>query len=156
MRVFLATAALAVALVPIGCGHDEGDTPVACLEGAGPYLRALESAPGKVRLDGGTPISDCLAENQQAGDLGTVGTALVAAETKLNAAARTDPGGEANVELGYLIGAVQRGAESTQGIHAELVRRLTAAARYSPDNQPLPAVFLDAYQRGYDAGRAEG
>ncbi len=50
----------------------------------------------------------------------------------------------------------QRGADGTDGIHAELIRRLTAAARYSPDNRPLPATFLDAYQQGFDAGHARG
>jgi hypothetical protein len=102
------------------------------------------------------PISDCLAKNQAGGDLATVGTAMVTAATKLNAEARAEPGGDANVELGYLLGAAQRGAERTDGIHAELIRRLTAAARYSPDNRPLPATFLDAYQRGFDAGHVRG
>ena len=43
----------------------------------------------------------------------------------------------ANVELGYLIGAAQRGAEETNGIHAELMRRLVAAATYSPGREVL-------------------
>jgi hypothetical protein len=37
-----------------------------------------------------------------------------------------------------------------------LIRRLTAAARYSPDNRPPPATFLEAYRRGFDAGHARG
>lgn len=138
------------------CGMQEDTTPVACLEGSGPFLRALEGAPGAVRLPGNTQISSCLVENQPGGDLTTVGTAMVAAATKLNAEARAEPGGTANVELGYLLGAAQRGAARTDGIHAELIRRLTAAARYSPDNRPLPATFLDAYQQGFDAGHARG
>ncbi len=76
--------------------------------------------------------------------------------TRLNAEARAHPGGDANVQLGYLLGAAQRGADRTEGIHAELLRRLSAAARYSPDNRPLPATFLEAYQRGFDAGEAGG
>ena len=40
-------------------------------------MKALEGAPGEVRLDGETPIGDCLAENQKGGDLATVGTAMV-------------------------------------------------------------------------------
>ena len=52
--------------------------------------------------------------------------------TELNAEARKDQGGAANVQLGYLIGAAQRGAEVADGIHAELMRRLIAAATYSP------------------------
>jgi hypothetical protein len=152
-RIVIAVSALAILG---GCGSTDSSTPVACLEGANPYLVALKSAPGTVEVKGETPISDCLVENQPGGDLATVGTAMVAAATKLNAEARADPGGTANVELGYLLGAAQRGAERTDGIHAELIRRLTASARYSPDNRPLPATFLDAYRRGYDAGHAHG
>jgi hypothetical protein len=109
-----------------------------------------------VTLSGETLISECLAENQQAGDLATVGTALVAATTRLNSEARAEPGGDANLQLGYLLGAAARGAGSTDGIHAELIRRLSTAARYSPDNQPLPAAFLSAYREGFDAGQARG
>jgi hypothetical protein len=139
-----------------GCGSTDSSTPVACREGARVYLAALSDAPGAVKLRGETPISDCLAENQSGGDLATVGTTLVAVTTKLNAEAREHPGGEANLQLGYLLGAAQRGADRTDGIHAELIRRLSAAARYNPDNRPPPATFLDAYQRGFDAGEAAG
>jgi hypothetical protein len=155
MRARIAIAVSALAILA-GCGSTDSSTPVACLEGTAPYLVVLKSAPGVVELKGETPISDCLVENQPGGDLATVGTAMVATATKLNADARADPGGPANVELGYLLGAAQRGAGKTDGIHAELIRRLTAAARYSPDNRPLPATFLDAYQRGFDAGHARG
>ena len=109
-----------------GLRQQDDSTPVACLEGRRTYLTALEDAPGEVMLDGEAPISECLAENQQAGDLATVGEAMVAAATKLNAEARAEPGGDANLQLGYLIGAAQRGAEGTEGIHADLIRRLSS------------------------------
>jgi len=155
MRARIAIAFLVLAVLG-GCGSTDGSTPVACLEGSGAYLAALENAPGAVKLQGETPISDCLAENQAGGALATVGTAMVAAATGLNAEAREKPGGAANLQLGYLLGAAQRGADGTEGIHAELLRRLAAAARYSPENRPLTATFLDAYQRGFDAGQAHG
>jgi hypothetical protein len=139
-----------------GCSSTDDGTPVACLDGAGAYVGALADAPGEVRLSGEVPISDCLAENQQAGDLAMIGAAMLSATTTLNAGARAHPGGAANLRLGYLLGAVQRGAERTSGIHAELVRRLAAAARYSPDNRPLPPSFPRAYRAGFDAGRARG
>jgi hypothetical protein len=149
-------------LVPIaaltllaGCGGDDS-TPVACLEGASPYLRALEDAPGEVRLADSAPISGCLVANQSGGDLAEVGATMLAAATELNAAARGAPGGAANLRLGYLIGAAQRGAEDTEGIHDELIRRLAAAARYSPGDRLLPPAFRRAYQRGYEAGLARG
>jgi hypothetical protein len=149
----LALAALAIVA---GCGDSDDSTPVACLDGASRYLRALEAAPGEVKLAGETPVSDCLVENQAGGDLANVGAAMLAAATKLNSEARAAPGGPANLQLGYLLGAAQRGAARSEGIHAELVRRLSAAARYSPDNRPLPPAFLRAYRRGYDAGLARG
>jgi hypothetical protein len=156
MRCLLPLAFVASLIVLGGCGSPDDSTPVACLEGAPAYLRALQDAPGQVELGGTTPISDCLAQNQAGGDLATVGAAMLTATTKLNVEARAEPGGPANLQLGYLLGAAERGADGTEGIHAELIRRLSAAARYSPDNQSLPATFLAAYQRGFDAGRARG
>jgi hypothetical protein len=154
-RIVIVFAA-AVCFVAVGCGDPSDSTPVACLEGTGAYIKALGDAPDVVKLQGETLISECLAENQQAGDLATVGTALVAAATRLNAEARAEPGGDANLQLGYLLGAAERGGENTDGIHAELIRRLSSAARYSPDNRPLPAAFLSAYREGFDAGQARG
>jgi hypothetical protein len=152
----LAIAFLVPSLLAAGCTGADDSTPVACLGGASPYLRALEAAPGAVRLADATPISACLVESQSGGDLANTGVAMLQATTRLNAEARAEPGGAANVRLGYLIGAARRGAEATEGIHAELLRRLSTAARYSPDNQPLPPAFARAYRRGYDAGVANG
>lgn len=156
MRRALAIPALALTLLAVGCGNMDDSTPAACLEGAGAYLAALGDAPGEVRLSGEVEISECLAENQQAGDLATVGAAMLGTATRLNAEARAEPGNGANLQLGYLLGAAQRGAARSEGIHDELVRRLAAGARYSPDNRPLPASFQRAYREGFDAGRAQG
>ena len=145
-----------LAFVAVGCGGRDDSTPVACLEGQEVYLAALDQTPGSVRLDGETPISECLAENQQGGDLATVGAAMVEVATELNAEARAAPSGPAALQLGYLVGAAERGAERTEGIHADLIRRLTVAARYAPGRQPLPPAFLRDYREGYDAGRASG
>ena len=128
-------------------------TPVACLEGADAYLDALARRARGSQARGETPISECLAENQQAGDLAKVGEAMVEAATKLNAEARAEPGGDANLQLGYLIGAAERGAEETEGIHADLIRRLTVAARFAPGRPAAPASLpRSAYERGFDAG----
>lgn len=152
-RSLLAAALLAFAI--FGCGTTDEETPTACLAGPGAYLRALEAAPGDVRLEGEAPISDCLPGNQEAGALTTVGASLVSAATRLNSEARAQPDSGAALELGYLIGAAERGAEDTEGIHAELLRRLGFAARFSPEG-PLPADFMRDYRRGFDAGRAGG
>ena len=81
---------------------------------------------------------------------------MVETATKLNAEARAEPGGPAALRLGYLLGAAQRGADRTEGIHADLLRRLTVAARYAPGREPAPAAFLAAYREGFDAGHAHG
>jgi hypothetical protein len=156
VRRRLTISLVALTLFAAGCGKGGDSTPAACLEGAGAYLRALKNAPGEVELTNSTQISDCLAENQSGGDLANVGAAMLDAATELNAAARAEPGGSANVQLGYLLGAAQRGAAGTEGIHAELIRRLSAAARYSPDNRPLPAAFTRTYREGFDAGHSRG
>jgi hypothetical protein len=155
---FVALIAFAFACLTFaaGCGSQDESTPVACLEGPAAYEKALAAAPGEVLLGGETPISDCLVRNQQGGDLATVGEAMVTVATKLNAEARAEPGGDANLQLGYLLGAAGRGASQSDGIHAELVRRLAAAARYSPDNRPLPPAFIRTYREGFDAGEARG
>ena len=87
----LSSPRLLLAAVVAGCGKQDDSTPVACLEGSSAYLGALATAPGEVRLAGETPISECLAENQQGGDLATVGEALVEAATELNGEARAEP-----------------------------------------------------------------
>ena len=147
---------VACAFALAGCGSQGESTPVACLRAAAAYEQALRSAPGEVRLAGETPISDCLASNQQAGDLAQVGEAMVLTATQLNAQARQSRGTGAALQLGYLIGAAQRGAADSEGIHSDLLRRLTVAARFAPDKQPLPPAFLREYEAGYAAGHREG
>lgn len=149
-------AAASLALAITGCGGTSDATPVACLDGAGAYLGALGDAPGEVKLSGEVPISDCLTENQRGGDLATAGVAMLEVATELNAQARAEPGGTANLQLGYLVGAATHGAEGTEGIHADLLRRLTTAARYSPGSRPLPPAFQRTYRQGYEAGQARG
>jgi hypothetical protein len=151
----VAAALIGAAIVMIGgCGNTQDDqAPVACLAGNEAYLRALESAPGQVRLAGTTPISACLVPEQDAGELANVGQEMIVAATKLNADARLDPGGPASVQLGYLLGAVSKGADA---IHTDLVRRLNSAARFSETGGTLPAGFERAFGRGYAAGRESG
>lgn len=154
--LFSVLAMVLTGAIASGCGDQDDSTPVACLEGAAAYEQALEPAPGEVRLEGETPISECLAPNQTAGDLARVGETMVEAATDLNAEARTEAGGDAAVQLGYLLGAAERGSEESEGIHSDLVRRLTVAARYAPGRQPLTEDFLAAYEEGFEAGRSGG
>ena len=78
---------------------------------------------------------------------------MIVAATKLNGEARRDPGGPAAVELGYLIGAVSKGADP---IHTDLVRRLNASAHFNEAAGALPASLERAFGRGYEAGRQSG
>ena len=145
-----ASAVLAVG----GCSSGDDDaTPDACLGPARDYVEALEAAPGAVRLAGETPISECLVPGHEPAELGE---SMIEAATELNAAARRDPSGEDTVRLGYLVGAVQRGAGETGGVHADLVRRLDAAARFAPKGGRLPVSFERAYGEGYAAGQESG
>jgi hypothetical protein len=149
--------ALVAGLVLAGCGSDDDpETPAACLADADTYLAALETAPADVRLDGTTPIGDCIVDGQDGGELAQVGEPLVTVATELNRRSQEDPGGEATVQLGYLVGAVQEAASTTGGIHQDLVIRLDAAARFSAGNAPLPASFERAFGAGYAAGQASG
>jgi hypothetical protein len=160
MRASTAIAVLAclAALAGAGCGGASRDesTPVACLAGPSAYLNALRAAPGEVRVGGDARISECLTENQDAGELATVGEAIVKAATTLNAEARAEPGGDANLQLGYLLGAAQKGADQSEGIHTDLIRRLTVAARFAPGREPLSEEFLATYAEGFDAGHSRG
>jgi hypothetical protein len=151
-------AALALLLVVAGCSSDDDEptTPVACLQPAAGYLQALEAAPAAVRLDGTTPISDCLTRGQGSGELANVGESMVSAATQLNAGARRAPGSPASLQLGYLVAAVEKGAAETGGIHADLVRRLQTAAQFSGGRGQPPASFQRAFGRGFAAGQASG
>ncbi|MGH2951245.1 MAG: hypothetical protein ACRDKX_04300 [Solirubrobacterales bacterium] len=159
MRRIAATAAGVLALLAVAaCGSDAPpETPLACLEPAPAYLRALEAAPGEVLLDGTTPISDCLVEEQGPGAQAQAGEAMIVAATRLNRELRRELDRPTAVSLGYLVGAVQEGAAATGGIHADLVRRLDAAARYpEAGGEPFPASFERAFGAGYAAGQESG
>jgi hypothetical protein len=152
-RLARAAVAAAAALLAVGagCSSDEESTPEACLVSGDAYMEALQGAPGQVELDG-TPISECLIPSQEGGELARVGEEMIVAATALNAQARRDPGGPAAVRLGYLVGATTAGADP---IHADLVRRLNAAANFSPDRAQA-ARFQAEFGRGFAAGQESG
>jgi hypothetical protein len=152
-RAALAVAATATSLI-VSCGNSQDDqAPGVCLVGNEAYLRALEKAPEPVLLGSTTPISDCLVPQQSQGQLASIGEQMIVAATKLNNEARRDPAGPAAVELGYLLGAVSKGADP---IHTDLVRRLNSSAHFSETGGALPASFERGFGRGYEAGRNSG
>jgi hypothetical protein len=152
----LTVAVALCALIATGCGEGEESAPVGCLRGPAAYLEALRQAPGEARLPGDAEISSCLVSDQQAGELARIGLALVRAATELSARAVDRADAPAAMRLGYLVGSVQRGAEQTSGIHADLVRRLEAAASLDGAGRQVPSALINAYRRGLRAGRAGG
>ena len=151
--IALAVAGATTAVLAAGCGSDPEETPSACLTGSADYVRILARAPDGVAFDDGTTISECLVPEQSGGELANVGEEMIAAATTLNAQAREEPTSLAAVQLGYLVGSVEKGSE---GIHADLVRRLNAAARFSDDGGLLPAAFERTFGQGYSAGLETG
>lgn len=137
-----------------GCGGSDPETPAACLAETDAYVEALAAAPGEVLVEDTTPIGDCLVKNQSGGELSQVGEAMIGAATRLNRAARERPGGDAALQLGYLVGAVQEAESTTGGIHRDLVLRLDSAARFSGERAGFPASFERAFGAGYAAGQA--
>jgi hypothetical protein len=151
-------AVFVLSAIVAGCGSGGGSaaTPSACLGSVNSYLGALRDAPGPVRLGGDTAISDCFSDAQGSGEFADVGQTVIKAATQLNATARQDGGGEAAVELGYLDGAVRKGARNTAATAVDLVRRLESAARFTPGGESPGAAFERAYGKGYAAGESSG
>ena len=152
--IAIAAAIACAATLAAGCGSsDSEDTPSACKSSRQDYVRILARAPEGVAFEDGTTISECLVPEQSGGELAQVGEEMIGAATTLNATAREEPTSLAAVQLGYLVGAVEKGSE---GIHADLVRRLNAAARFSQGGGLLPAEFERTFGQGYSAGLETG
>ena len=143
----LVCAGVALAAIP-GCREEDPVLASACREGPAPVLAALRAAPGEVRLDG-TPLSECLENAQDGGELRDVGTGYVIASQRLADRAERDPGGPAAEQLGYLVGAVRRATQPDQGLAYELVRRIEGEASRADARSA-------AFRRGLRAGRAGG
>ena len=142
-RVLPALAGLVVA----ACGSERAAMPPACGEGPDALLRALSAAPAPVRLADGTPISRCVERAFTDGEIQILGHAVTPAADRL-ALRRTRP---AAGRLGYLLGAVRRGAARDNGVNAELVRKLEGIA-----GTVGPAPLRVAIRRGERAGQRTG
>jgi hypothetical protein len=140
---------LAVALAACGRGGS-GTLPAACHFTDGPKTvrAALASAPAPVRVDG-TPLSKCLVREADPADVQSVGTTFVTVVGDLADIARTAPRSAAATQLGYLEGAVHRGASKTAGIHYELERRVQQELNGIDTRTPQ-------YVRGDRAGESSG
>jgi hypothetical protein len=147
-RMVVSALAL-LALATAACGQDSAPLPAACSDRPERVLAALGAAPSPVRL-AGVRLSDCVSRARSDSDLQTIGAVYTAVADSL---ARDVPRSDrATVQLGYLVGAARRGARRTNGIHAELVRRLEAVMGVDG----APTERRAAYERGIAAGASDG
>jgi hypothetical protein len=110
-------------LLVAGCGtQDQPNMPAACLDDHA-VATLLKHAPDPARFaDGKTKLSDCLVVTSDTADIQDFAREVLDEATFLRKSARRDPGGRALLELGYLRGALHRGADA--GFQDEFLRRL--------------------------------
>jgi hypothetical protein len=133
----------AVVVLLAGCAQDRPKMPTACLDDhAVPTL--LKHAPAPARFaDGKTKLSDCLVVSSDTADLQTFSVVVLNEATFL----RSHPDGRSLVKLGYLRGALHRGADG--GLQDDFLRRL--------DDELLGVdTHSPQFVRGETAGRAGG
>ena len=146
VRRSLALVALALAIPATGCREADAEYPPECSNGTRALRTALANAPdGDVSLEG-VKLSDCLVPADDAGPLASFGGAVITVSAPLAERARRGDQ-EAAVELGYLRGALERGADP--GIHDELLFRLDQELIRVDRRSP-------AFRRGEAAGRDHG
>lgn len=141
------------AVVAAGCGPTA--TPVAdgCTDEGQVVERALRSAPGTVRLPDGSRLSQCIGSGTGEADLLDVGMTFTRAADGLRVRAREEQDQAAAVQLGYLVGATRKGAAETNGVMAELQRRVELVGGRLQDEAPSLAP---AVQKGLVAGERRG
>jgi hypothetical protein len=149
-----AALGVVVALAAGGCGQNAPRMPTSCTDtDTDGYQRALEAAPGDVRLPGGVPISLCLRRVRTDAELQNLGAIVhvVAEDLALRTREHRDP--VAARRLGYLAGAVAAGAARSTGISSELARRVAVTGVGLTDLSPAIGRALAEGQR---AGQARG
>jgi hypothetical protein len=139
------------ALLLAGCGSSgPAPLPSACLGAPASIVSALERAPAPARLADGTPLSRCVRLARDDGDLQQLGVSLMQVADELRPRAAADP--VAALRMGYLVGAVRRGAAATPGIAAQLARRVEQTAALDDAGGASRA----ALERGIGLGEAGG
>jgi hypothetical protein len=131
-----------------GC---DGRTPPAeaCIQAQpADVLQALLGAPDHVALADGTPLSQCVRRTLDDSRLQALGATLTVAADVLARRMRTSDA--AAFQLGFLIGATDRGTAQAAGFQGDLANRIAGAA--PPDGGPRRALLL----RGRAAGLRGG
>lgn len=138
-----------LALIALGGCGSRTSSPQACME-AQPrdVLQALADAPGKVTLADGTLLSQCVRDTIDEDGLQALAATLTAtADTLAPQMALSDA---AAFQLGFLIGATERGTAEAAGFQEDLMHRIASAAGL--DGGPRRAQLM----RGRAAGRRDG
>lgn len=141
------------AMVASGCGATSAPLSAACTGGQQTIRRALRSAPRPVRLPDGSRLSQCIRTGTDQADLMDVGASFTSVADALRDRAREQRDVAAAVQLGYLVGATRKGAGRTNGVMAELQRRIELVGGRLQDEVP---ALADAVQRGLTAGEQRG
>jgi hypothetical protein len=145
-------AAAIVALLLAGCATSEPEPePAACGAPAATFVRALERAPGAVRLADGTRLSTCVGRARSDADLQSLGLSLTSAADTLRERVAGDPAAAAG--LGYLTGAVRAGVATNAGLATELGRRVERAATLGDGaSRAAVAAHAGGLRAGADGG----
>jgi len=148
--------ALVFGLVLAGCGSSEKETPNDCFVNSSSFSSSLRQAPEEVLLGGNVSISDCLVRNQSDGDLLRFGEVAVNVATEKGVAiSGAGPDGiKAAIDGGYLVGAMEKGGENSEGIHATLIERVRNAVVNGLNGASESAK--GHYEAGYEAGKDVG
>jgi hypothetical protein len=131
-----------------GCG-DRTPPGEACIQAQpADVLQALRGAPDHAALADGTLLSECVRRTLDDGRLQALGATLTSAADTL--AGRMHASEAAAFQLGFLIGATDRGAARSGGFQGDLANRIAGAA--PPDGGPRRALLM----RGRAAGLRGG
>ncbi|HEU4702655.1 MAG TPA: hypothetical protein VFS37_09255 [Conexibacter sp.] len=131
-----------------GCG-DRTPPAEACIQAQpADVLQALRGAPDHATLADGTPLSQCVRRTIDDSRLQALGATLTAAADTLAQRMRTSDA--AAFQLGFLIGATDRGAAQAAGFQGDLANRVAGAV--PPDGGPRRALLM----RGRAAGLRSG
>jgi hypothetical protein len=156
IRSMILTAAVTCGVLVTACGETDPGTPAGCFVSPASFTSSLRQAPEEVLLDGETPISGCLVRNQSDADLFEFGELAlkVATRTSSRMSAPGPAGTKAAIDAGYLVGAVEKGAEDSEGVHATLVERIRSAAGNGLEG--ASASKRAHFEAGREAGRDVG
>lgn len=145
MRRPLALAAVLL-VAATACRAKDPEYPPECSNGPASVRAALAKAPGGEVAIEGVKLSDCLVPSRDAGPLASFGGSVTTVASELADRAR-EGDDRAALELGYLQGALERGADPT--VHEDLLLRLDQEVDRIDRSSP-------AYRRGEAAGRERG